>query len=181
MASDKKWAFVPIHKKYQRDHFDGGYPVLDDYLKKYAKQNHEKGIAKTFVAIEESSLKVDGFYTVSASTIDFESLPDSSQKGLPAYPIPAILIGKLAVDSSAKGQGLGTELLVDALLRAVKASLEVAVFAVRVDAIDSIARDFYLKYEFIPFHDQPLSLFLPIKTIIKEFSIDLQSPNNQTN
>ena len=131
-----------------------------------------QGIAKTFVAIDDSSssLKVDGFYTVSASTIEFESLTDSDRKGLPAYPIPAILIGKLAVDSSAKGQGLGTELLVDALFRAVKASLEVAVFAVRVDAIDSTARDFYLKYEFIPFHDRPLSLFLPIKTIIKEFS-----------
>jgi predicted GNAT family N-acyltransferase len=172
MASEKKWNFVPIHKKYQRDHFDCGYPALDDYIKKYAKQNHEKGIAKTFVAIEDStSLKVDGFYTLSASTIEFESLPDASQKGLPAYPIPAILIGKLAVDSAAKGQGLGTELLVDALLRAVKASQDVAVFAVRVDAIDSTARDFYLKYEFIPFQDQPLSLFLPIKTIIREFSV----------
>jgi predicted GNAT family N-acyltransferase len=171
MASEKKWNFVPIHKKYQRDHFDCGYPALDDYIKKYAKQNHEKGIAKTFVAIEDStSLKVDGFYTLSASTIEFESLPDSSQKGLPAYPIPAILIGKLAVDSAAKGQGLGTELLVDALLRAVKASQDVAVFAVRVDAIDSTARDFYLKYEFIPFQDQPLSLFLPIKTIVREFA-----------
>lgn len=180
MASEKKWAFVPIQKKHQRDHFDCGYPILDDYLKKYAKQNHEKGIAKTFVAIDESSssLKVDGFYTVSASTIEFESLPDSSKKGLPAYPIPAILIGKLAVNSAAKGQGLGTELLVDALLRAAKASLEVAVFAVRVDAIDSTARDFYLKYEFIPFHDQPLSLFLPIKSIVKEFSIDPPSPTN---
>jgi predicted GNAT family N-acyltransferase len=158
MASEKKWNFVPIHKKYQRDHFDCGYPALDDYIKKYAKQNHEKGIAKTFVAIEDStSLRVDGFYTLSASTIEFESLPDSSQKGLPAYPIPAILIGKLAVDRAAKGQGLGTELLVDALLRAVKASQDVAVFAVRVDAIDSTARDFYLKYEFIPFQDQPLS------------------------
>jgi predicted GNAT family N-acyltransferase len=172
MASEKKWNFVPIHKKYQRDHFDCGYPALDDYIKKYAKQNHEKGIAKTFVAIEDStSLKVDGFYTLSASTIEFESLPDTSQKGLPAYPIPAILIGKLAVDSAAKGQRLGTELLVDALLRAVKASQDVAVFAVRVDAIDSTARDFYLKYEFIPFQDQPLSLFLPVKTIIREFSV----------
>jgi predicted GNAT family N-acyltransferase len=172
MASEKKWNFVPIHKKYQRNHFDCGYPALDDYIKKYAKQNHEKGIAKTFVAIEDStSLKVDGFYTLSASTIEFESLPDTSQKGLPAYPIPTILIGKLAVDSAAKGQGLGTELLVDALLRAVKASQDVAVFAVRVDAIDSTARDFYLKYEFILFQDQPLSLFLPVKTIIREFSV----------
>jgi predicted GNAT family N-acyltransferase len=172
MAAEKKWNFVPIHKKYQREHFDCGYPVLDDYIKKYAKQNHEKGIAKTFVAIDDSSsLQVDGFYTLSASTIEFESLSESAQKGLPAYPIPAILIGKLAVDSAAKGQGLGTELLVDALLRAVKAAQDVAVFAVRVDALNSNARDFYLKYEFIPFQDQPLSLFLPIKTIIKELVV----------
>jgi ribosomal protein S18 acetylase RimI-like enzyme len=174
MASEKKWAFVPIHKRYQRDHFDCGYLALNDYIKKYAKQNHEKGIAKTFVAIDDSSsLRVDGFYTLSASTIEFESLPDTSQKGIPAYPVPAILIGKLAVDTTAKGQGLGTALLVDALLRSVKASQDVAVFAVRVDAIDSTARDFYLKYEFIPFQDHPLSLFLPIKTIIEEFSTDL--------
>jgi ribosomal protein S18 acetylase RimI-like enzyme len=171
MASEKKWNFVPIHKKYQRDHFDCGYLALEDYIKKYAKQNHEKRIAKTFVAIDDSSsLRVDGFYTLSASTIEFESLPDTSQKGLPVYPIPAILIGKLAVDGAAKGQGLGTELLVDAMLRAVKASQDVAVFAVRVDAIDSTARNFYLKYEFIPFQDHPLSLFLPIKTIAKGFS-----------
>ena len=88
MASEKKWNFVPIHKRYQRDNFNCGNAVLDDYIKKYAKQNHEKGIAKTFVVIEDNlSLKVDGFYTLSATTIEFESLSDTAQKGLPAYPI----------------------------------------------------------------------------------------------
>ena len=168
--SDTRWNFVPIQKKYQRGHFDCGYPILNDYLKKYARQNHEKGIAKTFVAISSSkSLKIDGFYTVSASVIEFESLPESYQKGIPAYPIPAILIGKLAVDNSVKGRGLGGELLVDALFRAVKAAQEIGIFAVRVDAIDLKAKEFYLKYEFIPFQDKPLSLFLPMKTILQEF------------
>ncbi len=171
MDVEKKWDFVAIHKKYQREHFDCGYPALNDYLNKYAEQNHEKGTAKTFVAVDKAQLlKVDGFYTVSASSIEFESLPASAQKGLPAYPIPAILIGKLAVDNSEKGQGLGGELLVDALLRAVKAAQKVGIFAVRVDAIDLKAREFYLKYEFIPCQDQPLSLFLSIQTIIKFFS-----------
>ncbi|MBD2167151.1 GNAT family N-acetyltransferase [Calothrix membranacea FACHB-236] len=168
--SEKRWNFVPINKKHQRENFDCGYPVLNDYLKKYARQNHEKGIAKTFVAISQSqSLKIEGFYTVSASVIEFASLPESEQKGMPTYPIPAILIGKLAVDNSVKGQGLGGELLVDALLRAVKASQEIGIFAVRVDAIDMKAKEFYLKYEFIPFQDKPLSLFLPMKTIFREF------------
>ncbi|MDZ7962731.1 MAG: GNAT family N-acetyltransferase [Aulosira sp. DedQUE10] len=167
---EKKWNFVPIDKKYQREHFDCGYTVLNDYLKKYARQNHEKGIAKTFVAISQSqSLKIDGFYTVSPSLIEFASLPEPYQKGMPTYPIPVILIGKLVVDNSVRGQGLGGELLVDALFRAVKASQEIGIFAVRVDAIDMKAKEFYLKYEFIPFQDKPLTLFLPMRTIFKEF------------
>ncbi|MBW4670835.1 MAG: GNAT family N-acetyltransferase [Cyanomargarita calcarea GSE-NOS-MK-12-04C] len=168
---DIRWSFVPIEKKYQRDTFDCGYPILNDYLKKYARQNHEKGIAKTFVAISESgSLKIDGYYTVSASVIEYESLPESEQRGMPTYPIPAMLIGKLAVDNPAKGQGLGGELLADALYRAIRASAEIGIYAVRVDAIDLQAKELYLKYEFIPFQDRERSLFLPMEAIIRDFS-----------
>lgn len=167
---EKRWNFVAIDKKHQREHFDCGYPVLNTYLQKYARQNHKKGIAKTFVALpEDKPLKIEGFYTVSASIIEYQSLPESYQKGMPNYLIPAILIGKLAVDISVKGQGLGGELLVDALLRAVKASQEIGLFAVRVDAIDLKAKEFYLRYEFIPFQDRSFSLFLPIATIEQEF------------
>lgn len=172
MESDRetKWDFLPIDKKYLKNSFDCGYPSLNDYLKKYARQNHLKGIAKTFVAVPASGgLKVDGYYTVSASIIEYEFLPDSYQRGIPAYPIPAILIGKLAVDRPIKGQGLGSELLVDALKRAVHAAQEIGIYAVRVDAIDLQALEFYLKHEFIPFQDRQLSLFLPMETIIREF------------
>ena len=72
---------------------------------------------------------------------------------MPAYPIPAMLIGRLAVNNSIKGQGLGGELLADAFYRAVRASQEIGIYAVRVDAIDLQAKEFYLKYEFIPFQD----------------------------
>jgi hypothetical protein len=168
---EASWDFVPLAKKYQRENFDCGYPSLNDYLKKYARQNHERGIAKTFVAIPQSnSLRIDGYYTLSASIIEFKSLPESYQKGIPTYPIPALLIGKLAVDNSVKGQGLGGELLVNALLRAVRASQEIGIFAVRVDAIDLKAKEFYLKHEFIPFSERTLFLFLPMKTILREFS-----------
>ncbi|QKQ76291.1 GNAT family N-acetyltransferase [Nostoc sp. TCL240-02] len=172
MTSDgeARWNFVPIDKKYQRNSFDCDYVILNDYLKKYARQNHNKGIAKTFVAISASgSLKIDGYYTVSASIIEYESLPEYCQSGMPAYPIPAMLIERLAVDNSVKGQGLGGELLADALYRAVRVSQEIGMYAVRVDAIDLQAKEFYLKYEFIPFQDNKLSLFLPIATIVREF------------
>ena len=168
--SGARWNFLPIDKKYQRDSFDCGKSVLNDYLKKYARQNHNKGIAKTIVAIPAlESLKVDGYYTVSASIIEYESVPESNKGGIPAYPIPAMLIGKLAVDNTVKGQGFSIELLVNALERAARASQEIGIFAVRVDAIDLQAKEFYLKHEFIPFQDKELSLFLPIETIIREF------------
>lgn len=165
------WNFLSIAKNHQRAAFDCGYPILNEYLKRYTRQNHNKGIAKTIVAISASGgLKIDGYYTVSSSVIEFESLPESYQRRMPNYPILAVLIGKLAVDNSVKGQGLGRELLVDALYRTVRASGEIGIFAVRVDAIDLQAKEFYLKHEFIPFQDRELSLFLPIETIIEELS-----------
>jgi len=172
MAIDNVWNFVPLEKKHNRKDFDCGNQILNDYLRRYARQNDKSGINKTFVATKaDTPTVIDGYYTISSSTIDFASVPEEIKKKLPAYPIPAALVGRLAVDSFCQGEGLGTELLVNALLRIVKASLEIGIYAVRVDALDENAKQFYLKHEFIMFEDSPLSLFLPLKTIKREFRL----------
>ncbi|NER20633.1 MAG: GNAT family N-acetyltransferase [Symploca sp. SIO1B1] len=174
MANRKhKWDFLPIDKRFQRDTFDCGNRVLNQYIKKYAWQNHQKGIAKTFIALPASGgLKVNGYYTITTGIIEYESFPESYQRKMPASPITATLIDKLAVDSPVQGQGLGEELLVDALYRIVCTAQEIGIFAIRVDAIDLQAKEFYLKHEFIPFQDKELSLFLPLESIAREFYID---------
>ncbi len=165
------WNFVPIAKKHNRQNFDCGMEELNQYLSQYARQNHAKGINRAFVATKpDTPSTIDGYYTISSSSISFDFLPETERKGLPNYPIPCALIGRLAVDISCQGEGLGQELLVNALLRIVRASSEIGIYAVRVDAINQRAKQFYLKYEFIPFEDQPLSLFLPLKTIKQELS-----------
>lgn len=170
MSDGQFWNFLPIEKKHNRQDFDCGESELNQYLKKYARQNHAKGINKAMVATKlDCPSTIDGYYTISSSTINFDSLPAPQQKRLPNYPIPCALIGRLAVDISCQGEGLREELLVNALWRIVRASENIGIYAVRVDALNSRAKQFYLKYEFIPFEDKPLSLFLPLKTIKQEF------------
>ncbi|BAZ17126.1 acetyltransferase, GNAT family protein [Calothrix sp. NIES-4071] len=162
-----EWIFCPIDGSMRREEFDCGNLELNDYLKKYAKQNDEKGIAKTFVAVPQFGLKtVLGYYSTSMAEIKRESLPKSYTKKLPRYPLPAMRIGKLAVDKSMQGRGLGRELLMQCFRSAVKFSSEIGLFSITVDAIDEQAKAFYLKYNFIPFDDNELSLFIPMKTVL---------------
>jgi len=160
------WIFSRLDKSFEKQNFDCGQPTLNDYLKKYALQNMKKGYSVTFVATEPESKEIAGYYCASASTIEFANLPESLQKGLPKYPAPAMLIGQLAVEQRRQGQGLGETLLMHALSRAVRISQEMAIFAVRVDALDLPSQKFYLKYGFVPFQDAELSLLLPMKTIL---------------
>lgn len=136
-----RWIFFPIDANVSRDNFDCGIPELNEYLKKYARQNHRKGVAKTFVAIPEvGNREVAGYYSVSMAEIKRESLPDNYSRGLPRYPVPAMRVGKLAVDKSMQGRGLGKTLLMECLQRAVRLSSEVGIFAVIVDALNEQAK-----------------------------------------
>lgn len=141
-----EWITTPISKNFDRNSFDCGVLEQNDYLKKHARRNHDKGFAKTFVALQMNS--IIGYYSISMSQVLFEELPEVLRKGLPRYPAPAALIGQFGVDLNHQGQGLGERLLYDAIGRLVCLSDEIGIFAIKVDANSQKSRDFYLKRGF---------------------------------
>ena len=163
-------AVEPIGGHHVRDEFHSGQHPLDHYLKHQATQDVRRKAAASFVTVDAGN-RVLGYYTLSSFSILLPELPADKAKRLPKYPrIPATLLGRLAVDKSRQGTGLGEHLLMDALARSLRASSEVASYAVVVDAIDERAIRFYRRYDFTPFPDKRNRLFLPMTTIAKAFS-----------
>lgn len=154
---------VPLNEEHDRSDFDSGEPPLNAYLQRYAGRHDRKGFGRTYVAIEEGSSVVKGYYTVSSGSVSFEAVPDN----VPHHPIPIVLLGRLAFDLSMRGKGLGETLLMDALRRAREVADPLGVYAVAVDAINNRARQFYLKYGFKEMLADRLHLYLPIKVIRK--------------
>lgn len=152
----------PTHKV---ESFCCGYESLDKYVQSYATANASRGLGRTFVAIENNDSNVIGYYTLTVAEIAKEKLPKKQTRGLPGYPIPAILLARLAVDKSAQGRKLGEFLLFDAFSRVVRGSYDFGIRLIVVDAIDEKAKAFYLRYGFVSFDDNPLKLFLPLKVI----------------
>jgi GNAT superfamily N-acetyltransferase len=151
--------------QHQVAHFSGGQDSLARYLKSAAEDNARRGLGRTFVAGAPGETAIKGYYTLTAAASAKERRPKKPTRGLPGYPIPAILLASLAIAQTAQGQGLGEVLLGAAFRRIVRGSYEFGIRLVLVDAIDEKAQRFYLKYGFIPFDDNPFKLFLPIKTI----------------
>jgi len=143
--------------------FSCGKRDLDEYLKRFAKTNHKKGIGKTFVL--ERDDEVIGYYTVSMGSVEFASIPQHFRDGLPRYPLPVARIGRLAVSESWHGKGIGKTILVDALIRILDAATSVAAYAIVVDAKDVEAKAFYEHYGFIAYAGEEFSLFLPMATV----------------
>ena len=154
---------VPVSRSLTKLDFDCGYPDLNNYLRHYAVKNDQLSIGKTFLALSDSI--VAGYFTISTAQIVSAELPETLRIKLPRYPVPAFRIGKLAVNKELQGLGVGQWLLHQALEKAVLVSRDVAIYAILVDAIDEKAKQFYLKYGFIPFQEFPLTLFLPLETI----------------
>lgn len=161
------WIIERLAKSHDRSQFSCGQTVLDEWLKTRAGQYDRKDLARTFVAVMLGQTRVLGYYALASHRVRFEALPEHQAKGLPKIDVPVVLLGRLAVDQSMQGKGLGSFLLIDALRRAMEVSTEVGIRAVEVDALDAQARSFYLKYGFVPLLDDPNHLYLPMHAIRK--------------
>jgi len=138
--------------------FDCGKQPLDEYIKKFALLNQKLGLSQCFVATTPPDHRVMGYYCISAGSVFFQNISEDLRKGLPRYPIPVCLIGRMAVDMVAQGRGLGETLLFDAFERIVRVADEVGIHAVEVQAKDADAKNFYLKYGFVELADDKLHL-----------------------
>jgi GNAT superfamily N-acetyltransferase len=165
MADNSPWLIVPLAPEHDRSAFDCGVPALNDWLAQRAGQFDRKDLARTYVAVRPGESAVLGYYALSSHAVRYEALPADQAKGLPRLDVPVALLGKLAVDRGMQGQGLGGDLLVDALRRVQFLADEIGIRAVEVDAIDDAARRFYERNGFVPLLDNPRHLFLPVRVI----------------
>lgn len=154
----------PLESRHRRDTFTCGVDALDRYLREQASQDVRRNVATVFVAEERASGVLHGFYTLSMASVDLGRLPEVLARKMPRYPtVPAVRLGRLAVHREARGQGLGTHLLMDAMARSVRSEIAWAAFL--VDAKDEDARRFYSQFGMQSFQDDPLHLYVMRATI----------------
>ena len=156
-----------FNKKYNRTEFNCNSERLNKYLQEQVTSNIKQNIAICYLALNNQQ-KIIGYYTLSSCSLLLNNLPDELKNKLPRYPtIPAVLMGRLAVDINYQGKKIGASLLADALKRCINSGI--GAYALVVDVIDEKAKQFYLNYGFIECIDNPHTLFFIIsnaKTLI---------------
>ena len=159
----------PLGEEHERSLFRCGEDALDRYFQTQVTQDIRRHIANCFVAVEAITSTIAAWYTISAASIPLVDLPPDEIKRLPRYPtVPAVRIGRLAVDRRFQGRGLGAALLADAAARTLKA--DAAAFTLLVDAKNDQTIAFYQRFAFRVLVSQPGTLFLPLATARKIFS-----------
>jgi predicted N-acetyltransferase YhbS len=136
--------------------FDCGEPALDNWLRRRAQQNEMSGASRTFVVC--AGKKVVGYYTLAAGAVTHGVMPD---------PVPVIVLGRLAVDRTFHGQGVGSGLLRDAILRVVGAAEIAGIRAILVHAISEDAKRFYEKHGFVASPADPLTVMITVAEAAK--------------
>lgn len=159
----------PLSRQHDRTTFDCGVEALNAFLRTTAVQHQDKGVSRTFVLVDLTSITPDrilGYFTLSACEGQSHELPDALAKRLPRR-IPAVLLGRLAVDQEFQRLGYGGALLIEAIRRVAATSSQIGIAGLFVDAKDAAANSFYQKFGFVPLVDDALRLFLPLASLLK--------------
>lgn len=155
---------VLLHADHEVDAFDCGEPVMDDWLKRRALANQASGASRTFVVADDAQI-VRGYYALAAGAVDHATAGSAIRRNMPD-PVPIMVLGRLAVDRSYSGTGLGADLLQDAILRTARLAQEVGIRALVVHALNDRASAFYLHHGFSESAIDPLILMLRIRPSI---------------
>lgn len=151
----------PIEQSDRTTQFDSGEVSLDRYLTDRALANHVAGFARCYICTEEDTDRIAGYYTLSAVAIEHVQLPGRDRRNAP-NPVPAVLLGRLAVDRTAQGSGLGKLLVRDAILSTLAAADRIGVRLLIVHALHDEAAAFYAALGFRPSPTDPLHLYLSL-------------------
>lgn len=166
--TEDRYRSEPLSRYHKRSSFSCGVEVLDRYFHQQAGQDQRRGVAVPYVLTDTTTGTLVGYYVLSTLSIFPKSLPPELTRRLPRYEtLPAILVGRLAVDRRYRGQGLGQLLLLDALARCLAVSREIGALAVVVEAGDDAARAFYVHHGFLPFVDHEYRLYIMMATAAK--------------
>lgn len=160
------WREAPIGKDYDRDAFDCGNTPLNEYLRRYARKNHERGGAKTILALDKANNAILGYYSLSPASVEYARVPEIAKHNLGRYEVPGFRLARLAVAITMQNQGLGGQLLLSAARRCILASLEIGGTILLIDAKDERVTSWYASFGAIPMLDAPLSLVLPLATVL---------------
>ena len=154
-----------LESRHDRTSFNCGVEPLNVYLRQYALQNQREGIVRNYVTCRDT--RVVGYYSLAYGSAAQADAPPALTKGIGKYPIPLMILARLAVDVREKGQGLGKALLKDAILRTLQAAEIAGLKAIFVHAKDQSAEQFYAKHGFIPSPGDPFHLFFPLDSLRK--------------
>jgi GNAT superfamily N-acetyltransferase len=159
------WHEEPISKKHDREAFDCGDEASNEFLRRYARKSHERGGAKTFLAIDDADKTILGFYSLSPASVDYARMPEIIQRGLARHDVPGFRLARLAVDLRWQGQGIGGQLLLAAGRRCLLAAAEVGGVVLVIDAKNERVARWYASYGAAPLLDAPLTPLLPLATV----------------
>ena len=159
------WHEEPIAKRHDRKSFDCGDAATNNFLHHYARQSHELGGAKTFLAIDRADDRtILGFYSLAPGAVTHADAPETMRRGLVKHDVPGFRLARLATDLRFQGQGLGGQLLASAARRCLQAAREVGGVLLIIDAKNERAARWYENYGAAPLTGKPLTLVMSLAT-----------------